>query len=323
MPRYRPPRSRAARATMARSPTRRRRSARPISTRCRCRHGTSSTSSATAARGSRRTDCFRGTWRPRAAAPIGCNWCAKPIFGRRYVQRSPDARRRELRRLKSEVRPDHIWFADDIFGLTAPWIESFASEVAARNARTPFMIQSRADLMQPPVVAALAAAGAEEVWLGVESGSQTILDAMDKEHHRRRGARGDACAEGRGDQGLLVPAARISVGAMGRHPADARSRSRRTARRYRRVGRVSAAGDEVPHSGASAARLAEELARHGRSRDAVSRARTRRRSTAFSATRCTTRCAPGKRTMRGGPRWRATRDDSVLPSRSSPRLTDL
>ena len=112
--------------------------------------------------------------------PFGCNWCAKPIFGRRYVQRSPDGVAEELRRLKSEVRPDHIWFADDIFGLTAPWIESFASAVAARAARTPFTIQTRADLLQPPVVAALAAAGAQEVWLGVESGSQAILDAMDK-----------------------------------------------------------------------------------------------------------------------------------------------
>ncbi|HEY6362917.1 MAG TPA: radical SAM protein [Vicinamibacterales bacterium] len=113
--------------------------------------------------------------------PFGCNWCAKPIFGRRYVQRSPDGVAEELRRLKAEVRPGHIWFADDIFGLTAPWIESFASAVAARAARTPFTIQTRADLLQPPVVAALAAAGAQEVWLGVESGSQAILDAMDKD----------------------------------------------------------------------------------------------------------------------------------------------
>jgi anaerobic magnesium-protoporphyrin IX monomethyl ester cyclase len=113
--------------------------------------------------------------------PFGCNWCAKPIFGRRYIQRSPANVAEEVRRLKHDVRPDHIWFADDIFGLTAPWIESFASEVAAREARTPFTIQCRTDLMQPRVVSALAAAGAEEVWLGVESGSQAILDAMDKE----------------------------------------------------------------------------------------------------------------------------------------------
>lgn len=112
--------------------------------------------------------------------PFGCNWCAKPIFGRRYTQRSPERVAEEMRRLKDEVRPDHIWFADDIFGLTARWITRFAAAVTQLDARTPFMIQCRADLLRPKVVEALAAAGAEEVWLGVESGSQSILDAMDK-----------------------------------------------------------------------------------------------------------------------------------------------
>jgi anaerobic magnesium-protoporphyrin IX monomethyl ester cyclase len=112
--------------------------------------------------------------------PYGCNWCAKPIWGRRYAQRAPHLVAEELARLKEEVAPDHVWFADDIFGLTAPWIESFAEQVAARNARTPFMMQSRVNLMNSRTVAALAEAGAEEVWVGVESGSQSILDAMDK-----------------------------------------------------------------------------------------------------------------------------------------------
>jgi anaerobic magnesium-protoporphyrin IX monomethyl ester cyclase len=112
--------------------------------------------------------------------PYGCNWCAKPIFGRRYSQRSPECVVDEMQRLRETVRPDHIWFADDIFGLTARWVTRFAKEVTARNVRTPFMIQCRADLLADDVVEALAAAGAEEVWLGVESGSQRIIDAMDK-----------------------------------------------------------------------------------------------------------------------------------------------
>jgi anaerobic magnesium-protoporphyrin IX monomethyl ester cyclase len=112
--------------------------------------------------------------------PYGCNWCAKPVFGRRYAQRSPGNVVEELARLRESVGPDHIWFADDIFGLTAAWIEAFAAEVTRRGVRTPFTIQSRVNLMTPATVAALAAAGAEEVWLGVESGSQRILDAMDK-----------------------------------------------------------------------------------------------------------------------------------------------
>ena len=112
--------------------------------------------------------------------PYGCNWCAKPVFGRRYAQRSPAAVAEELRQLKADIGPDHIWFADDIFGLTARWISAFADEVRARDARIPFMIQCRADLITPSVARSLALAGCEEVWMGVESGSQRILDAMDK-----------------------------------------------------------------------------------------------------------------------------------------------
>lgn len=115
--------------------------------------------------------------------PYACNWCAKPTFGRRYSQRSPASVAEELMRLKHEVRPDHVWFADDIFGMTAEWIAEFAEEVARRDAVIPFMMQSRVNLITQPVAAALRAAGAQEVWLGVESGSQRILDAMDKGAH--------------------------------------------------------------------------------------------------------------------------------------------
>lgn len=112
--------------------------------------------------------------------PYGCNWCAKPVFGRRYVQRSPASVAEEIRALLDAVGPDHLWFADDIFGLTADWIEAFAEEVERRDAVVPFMMQSRVNLMTPRTARALRRAGCEEVWMGVESGSQKILDAMDK-----------------------------------------------------------------------------------------------------------------------------------------------
>jgi anaerobic magnesium-protoporphyrin IX monomethyl ester cyclase len=115
--------------------------------------------------------------------PYSCNWCAKPTFGRRYSQRSPASVAEELRRLKLEVRPDHVWFADDIFGMTAEWISEFAVEVVRLGAAIPFMMQSRVNLITEPVAIALRSAGAQEVWLGVESGSQRVLDAMDKGCH--------------------------------------------------------------------------------------------------------------------------------------------
>jgi anaerobic magnesium-protoporphyrin IX monomethyl ester cyclase len=139
-------------------------------------------------------EAYRGAWLARhgyfswnaassRGCPYSCNWCAKPTFGRRYSQRSPASVAAELFRLKREVRPDHVWFADDIFGMTADWIAEFAEEVTRRDAAIPFMMQSRVNLITQPVAAALRQAGAQEVWLGVESGSQRILDAMDKGSH--------------------------------------------------------------------------------------------------------------------------------------------
>jgi len=112
--------------------------------------------------------------------PYACNWCAKPTFGRRYTVRSPQDVVAEMARLKAEVRPDHIWFTDDILGLDVDWACAFADEAVRAGAVIPFTMQSRVNLMSEKMVAALARAGAREVWLGVESGSQKILDAMDK-----------------------------------------------------------------------------------------------------------------------------------------------
>ncbi|MCA9972910.1 MAG: radical SAM protein, partial [Anaerolineales bacterium] len=114
--------------------------------------------------------------------PYHCNWCAKPIWGQRYSARSPANVAAELQWLKETYRPDHIWFADDIMGLKPGWWPAFADEVAARDARVPFKCLSRADLIvrHAQNVPALRRAGCEVVWIGAESGSQKILDAMEK-----------------------------------------------------------------------------------------------------------------------------------------------
>ncbi len=113
--------------------------------------------------------------------PYRCNWCAKPIHGRRYDVRDPADTARELHLLKTRYQPDHIWFTDDIFGLKPHWVERFAEEVRRLDAVVPFKIQARADLMRPKTVNALREAGCKTVWMGVESGSQKVLDAMDKD----------------------------------------------------------------------------------------------------------------------------------------------
>lgn len=112
--------------------------------------------------------------------PYACTWCAKPIWGKTYAVRSPLGVAEELAHLKAQYAPDHIWFVDDIFGLKPGWTSEFARHVDRLGAAVPFTIQCRADLIKQDVVESLSAARCREVWLGAESGSQKVLDAMKK-----------------------------------------------------------------------------------------------------------------------------------------------
>jgi anaerobic magnesium-protoporphyrin IX monomethyl ester cyclase len=112
--------------------------------------------------------------------PFRCNWCAKPIFGDTFHARPADEVAQEMRHLKEEYGAQHLWFADDIFALNRNWTQTFAQEVEKRDAALPFKVQARADLLTAETTQALKRAGCAEVWMGVESGSQKILKAMDK-----------------------------------------------------------------------------------------------------------------------------------------------
>ena len=112
--------------------------------------------------------------------PYHCNWCAKPIYGQRYNSRSPENVVEEIQQIKEQVEPDHIWICDDIFGLKRGWIERFSQLVCERGLQIPFKCLQRTDLVNPKIARCLRDAGCESVWMGAESGSQRILDAMEK-----------------------------------------------------------------------------------------------------------------------------------------------
>lgn len=113
--------------------------------------------------------------------PFKCNWCAKPIYGNRYNSRSPENVVDEMEILIQQYQVEHFWFCDDIFGLKPGWVKRFSELITQKNISIRFKIQCRADLLlDENNIEHLAKAGCEEVWIGAESGSQKILDAMDK-----------------------------------------------------------------------------------------------------------------------------------------------
>ncbi|MEP0862328.1 MAG: B12-binding domain-containing radical SAM protein [Ignavibacterium sp.] len=113
--------------------------------------------------------------------PFKCNWCAKPIYGNRYNSRSPENVIDEIEFLQRKFGVNYFWFCDDIFGLKPGWVQEFRDLVKQRNLRFKYKIQSRVDLLlKEDTINALAESGADIVWVGAESGSQKILDAMEK-----------------------------------------------------------------------------------------------------------------------------------------------
>jgi radical SAM superfamily enzyme YgiQ (UPF0313 family) len=136
-------------------------------------------------------DRYRSIWQGahgyfslNMAASKGCSfrcaWCAKPIWGNQYLQRHASDVAAEMTHLKRTHAPDHVWFADDIFGFRVDWVLEFARAVHATGGAIPFTIQTRADLISERMAKALKQAGCKEAWIGAESGSQRVLDAMNK-----------------------------------------------------------------------------------------------------------------------------------------------
>jgi len=113
--------------------------------------------------------------------PYKCNWCAKPIYGNRYHAHSPKYIVDHIKHLTETFGVHRFWMCDDIFGLKPNWVQEFNLELQKQNVKISYYIQSRVDLLlKEDTIDALAKSGLEEVWVGAESASQKILDAMDK-----------------------------------------------------------------------------------------------------------------------------------------------
>lgn len=112
--------------------------------------------------------------------PYTCKWCSTPVFGQSHRRRSPIAVVQELEIIQKEYHPDQLWFVDDVFTISHKWLNEFHEELKKRNLIMPFECITRADRLTEEVLKVLKDTGCFRVWIGAESGSQTILDAMDR-----------------------------------------------------------------------------------------------------------------------------------------------
>lgn len=112
--------------------------------------------------------------------PYTCTWCSHSVYGNTHRRRAPDDAADELLWIKERYNPDRIWYADDVFAINRSWFFQYHEALKQRGVRIPFECISRADRLNEPVVAALAEMGCFRLWNGSESGSQRILDSMQR-----------------------------------------------------------------------------------------------------------------------------------------------
>jgi len=113
--------------------------------------------------------------------PYRCRWCSHAVFGYTHRRRSVAGTADELQFLLERYSPDLVWYADDVFTINHRWLYEYNAELKRRGIRVPFETISRADrMMKDDVLQALAELGCWRIWIGAESGSQRILDAMER-----------------------------------------------------------------------------------------------------------------------------------------------
>ena len=112
--------------------------------------------------------------------PYTCKWCSTAVYGQSYRRRSAKSVVDELEKLKRDYNPDQIWYVDDVFTVSHKWLNAFHTEVTQRDCKIPFECITRAERLNETVIKMLKEAGCFRIWIGAESGSQRIIDAMDR-----------------------------------------------------------------------------------------------------------------------------------------------
>lgn len=112
--------------------------------------------------------------------PYTCKWCSHAVFGNTHRRRSPQNVVAEIEQIVERYHPEQVWYADDVFTIHRTWTLQYAALLKDRGIRLPFECISRADRLDEAVVDALAGMGCYRLWIGSESGSQRILDAMER-----------------------------------------------------------------------------------------------------------------------------------------------
>ncbi|MGB0805718.1 MAG: B12-binding domain-containing radical SAM protein [Salibacteraceae bacterium] len=112
--------------------------------------------------------------------PYTCKWCSTAVYGKSYRRRSPQLVVKEIQGMIKKYSPDSLWFVDDVFTVNHKWLKELHAEFKAHQIVIPFEIITRAERLNEVVLQQLKEMGCSKIWIGAESGSQRIINQMDR-----------------------------------------------------------------------------------------------------------------------------------------------
>jgi anaerobic magnesium-protoporphyrin IX monomethyl ester cyclase len=112
--------------------------------------------------------------------PYTCRWCSHSVYGMSYRRRSPEKTVEEIRYLIEKYNPDVFWFVDDVFTISHKWLRNVNKLLKEQNITIKFECISRSDRLDEDAIKTLKKMGCFRLWIGAESGSQKVLDLMDR-----------------------------------------------------------------------------------------------------------------------------------------------
>jgi magnesium-protoporphyrin IX monomethyl ester (oxidative) cyclase len=115
--------------------------------------------------------------------PFNCCYCFKGLFGRAFRARSPKSVADELVYLKENFGIKEFQIADDAFAANKKRAIEICQEIVKRDLNLPWSLPNgiRASSLNEEVVEWMKKAGLKYTGLGIESGSQKILDNIGKQ----------------------------------------------------------------------------------------------------------------------------------------------
>ena len=113
--------------------------------------------------------------------PFHCFFClATPVSGAKVRYRSPENILGEIKECYEKYGIKNFIFWSDIFNLNKEWVHNLCNAIIDSGLKITFSTNSRADTADSDTVDLMKKAGCKLVSIGIESGSQYMLDKMGK-----------------------------------------------------------------------------------------------------------------------------------------------